>query len=115
MIEKVIPKDLNALVATADRCCAPTRLVPPATRGIGHGMLLILLVPAVSRVVAGMVDPDPRTAGGGLRRLAERGLDVSVGVEAAACQALNAPFAHRIWEKVHRTFVPACLLVCFLF
>lgn len=52
-----------------------------------------------------MVDPDPRTAGGGLRRLAEKGLDVSVGVESAACQAINAPFAHRIWEKVNHHFV----------
>lgn len=47
-----------------------------------------------------MVDPDPRTAGAGLRRLADAGLDVCIGVEAAACQALNAPFIHRILEKV---------------
>lgn len=56
--------------------------------------------PPPCRVVAGMVDPDPRTAGSGLRRLANAGLDVSVGVEGAACQALNAPFVHRISEKV---------------
>lgn len=53
-----------------------------------------------ARVVAGMVDPDPRTAGSGLRRLADAGMEVSVGVEGAACQALNAPFVHRILEKV---------------
>lgn len=58
-----------------------------------------LLDSGVARVVAGMVDPDPRTAGAGLRRLADAGLDVCIGVEAAACQALNAPFIHRILEK----------------
>ncbi|CAM9893770.1 unnamed protein product, partial [Choristocarpus tenellus] len=55
-----------------------------------------LLESGVKRVVAGMVDPDPRTAGGGLRRLAEGGVEVSVGVEGDACQELNAPFVHRI-------------------
>ena len=47
-----------------------------------------------------MVDPDPRTAGSGLRRLADEGLDVTVGVEGAACQALNCAFVHRVSEKV---------------
>lgn len=47
-----------------------------------------------------MVDPDPRTAGSGLRRLADAGIDVSVGVEGAACQALNAAFVHRVSQKV---------------
>jgi diaminohydroxyphosphoribosylaminopyrimidine deaminase / 5-amino-6-(5-phosphoribosylamino)uracil reductase len=48
------------------------------------------------RVVAGMVDPDPRTAGGGLKRLADAGIDVVVGIEGSSCRALNAPFVHRI-------------------
>jgi hypothetical protein len=48
------------------------------------------------RVVAGMVDPDPRTAGGGLKRLADAGIDVVVGIEGGPCRALNAPFVHRI-------------------
>lgn len=65
-----------------------------------------------------MVDPDPRTAGSGLRRLSDAGLDVSVGVEGAACQALNSPFVHRILEKVRllliglrrvwNCYLPAC-------
>ncbi|CAM9501607.1 unnamed protein product [Phaeothamnion confervicola] len=55
-----------------------------------------LVAAGVRRVVAGMVDPDPRTAGGGLRRLAEEGMDVTLGVEGRACQRMNAPFVHRI-------------------
>ena len=43
-----------------------------------------------------MVDPDPRTAGGGLKRLAEAGIDVVLGIEGGSCRALNAPFVHRI-------------------
>ena len=50
-----------------------------------------------------MVDPDPRTAGSGLRRLADQGLDVTVGVEGAACQALNSAFVHRVSQKVMQT------------
>lgn len=54
----------------------------------------------IKRVVTGMVDPDPRTAGGGLRRLADAGIDVSVGVEGAACQELNSAFVHRVSHRV---------------
>ncbi|CAN0409982.1 unnamed protein product, partial [Ectocarpus sp. 8 AP-2014] len=63
-------------------------------------VLCLFLVSNPSRVVAGMVDPDPRTAGSGLRRLADAGIDVSVGVEGAACHALNSAFVHRVSHKV---------------
>lgn len=55
-----------------------------------------LLKSGVARVVAGMVDPDPRVAGGGLQRLAEAGVQVMVGVEEERCRAINAPFVHCI-------------------
>lgn len=50
----------------------------------------------IRRVVVGMVDPDPRVAGGGIDRLREAGIDVTVGVEQAACEKLNEAFVHRI-------------------
>jgi len=40
----------------------------------------LLVEAGVARVVAAMVDPDPRTAGGGLRRLADAGVAVTTGV-----------------------------------
>jgi diaminohydroxyphosphoribosylaminopyrimidine deaminase / 5-amino-6-(5-phosphoribosylamino)uracil reductase len=50
----------------------------------------------VTRVVVGMVDPNPQVAGGGIEKLHQAGIEVSVGVEAEACQELNEAFTHRI-------------------
>lgn len=55
-----------------------------------------LIQAGVKKVVVGMVDPDPRVAGGGIARLRAAGIEVITGVEAAACLALNAGFCHRI-------------------
>lgn len=56
----------------------------------------------VAKVVVGMVDPDPRVAGGGIARLQAVGIEVVVGVEEADCQTLNEAFTHRILH--HRPF-----------
>lgn len=53
----------------------------------------------LSRVVVGMVDPNPKVAGGGIATLRKAGIDVTIGVEEADCQILNEAFVHRI---VHR-------------
>ncbi len=55
-----------------------------------------VIAAGIHRVVVGMVDPDPRTAGQGIERLRQAGLEVTVGVEEAACRELNAAFCHRI-------------------
>jgi len=64
---------------------------PPCTEAI--------LRSGVRRVVVGMVDPDPRVSGGGIDRLRQSGLTVEVGIEEAACQALNEAFVHRIQQQ----------------
>jgi diaminohydroxyphosphoribosylaminopyrimidine deaminase / 5-amino-6-(5-phosphoribosylamino)uracil reductase len=53
----------------------------------------------VSRVVAGMVDPNPQVAGGGMARLQQAGIEVVVGVEEAACQELNEAFVYRVQHQ----------------
>jgi diaminohydroxyphosphoribosylaminopyrimidine deaminase/5-amino-6-(5-phosphoribosylamino)uracil reductase len=58
-----------------------------------------LVAAGVSRVVVGMVDPDPRVSGGGIERLRAAGIEVIVGVEEAACRQLNEAFIHRILYK----------------
>lgn len=55
-----------------------------------------LIRTGVKKVVVGMVDPDPRVAGGGIARLRAAGIEVITGVEEGACLALNAGFCHRI-------------------
>jgi len=64
-------------------CCHHGR-TPPCTDAI--------LASGISRVVVGMVDPDPRVSGEGLRILEDAGLDVVVGVSEDACRRLNAPY-----------------------
>lgn len=64
---------------------------PPCSEG--------LINAGVSKVVVGMVDPNPLVAGGGIARLRAAGVEVVVGVEEAACQKLNEGFIHRILYK----------------
>jgi diaminohydroxyphosphoribosylaminopyrimidine deaminase/5-amino-6-(5-phosphoribosylamino)uracil reductase len=61
-----------------------------------------IVAAGVSRVVVGMVDPDPRVSGGGIARLREAGIEVIVGIEEADCRTLNEAFIHRI--LYHRPF-----------
>lgn len=53
----------------------------------------------VRRVIVGMVDPNPIVAGMGLDRLRAAGVEVVLGVEEAACRALNAPYLLALSER----------------
>lgn len=53
----------------------------------------------VARVVVGTVDPNPQVGGAGIATLRSAGIEVVVGVEEAACQALNEAFFHRISHR----------------
>ncbi len=55
-----------------------------------------LVKAGVARVVAAMVDPDPRVAGQGLQRLRQAGIEVSSGVLEAQARELNCGFLSRI-------------------
>ena len=58
-----------------------------------------LIKAKVAKVVAGMVDPDPRVAGSGINKLRDAGIEVVVGVEETACRQLNEAFIHRILHQ----------------
>ena len=59
-----------------------------------------LISAKIAKVFVGMVDPDPRVAGGGIDRLHQAGIAVIVGVEEADCRQLNEAFIHRL--RYHR-------------
>jgi diaminohydroxyphosphoribosylaminopyrimidine deaminase / 5-amino-6-(5-phosphoribosylamino)uracil reductase len=97
--------EIEALRAAGERARGATLYVslepcdhhgktPPCTEAI--------LAAGVRRVVAACDDPSP-VAQGGARRLREAGIDVLVGVEAAAAWELNAPFFHAL--RSDRPFV----------
>ncbi len=71
--------------------CNHTGRTPPCTEAI--------LAAGIRRVVVGMIDPDPRVAGGGVERLRQAGLEVIVGVEETACHQLNEAFIHSIQQQ----------------
>lgn len=55
-----------------------------------------LMQAGVARVVAGMIDPNPKVSGRGLARLAAAGIQTRVGVLEDACLALNEAFVAQV-------------------
>ncbi len=55
-----------------------------------------LIAAGVAAVVIGTVDPNPKVAGTGIQKLRDAGIAVEVGVLAAECQRLIAPFKKHI-------------------
>jgi diaminohydroxyphosphoribosylaminopyrimidine deaminase/5-amino-6-(5-phosphoribosylamino)uracil reductase len=55
-----------------------------------------LIAAGIRRVVVACQDPDPRVAGGGVRRLTEAGIEVATGLCEAEALALNQGFFSRI-------------------
>lgn len=65
----------------------------------------------VSKVVIGMVDPDPRVSGAGLTFLRDNGVDVKVlgGLDGDSCKRLNLPYIHRLLYKRPLALVWMCI------
>jgi diaminohydroxyphosphoribosylaminopyrimidine deaminase/5-amino-6-(5-phosphoribosylamino)uracil reductase len=71
--------------------CAHYGKTPPCSKA--------LIEAGIARVFIGMVDPDPRVCGKGIRQLQEAGIETLVGVEEADCRKLNEAFIHRICHR----------------
>ena len=63
----------------------------------------LIVKKGVRRVVVGILDPNPQVSGKGVQKLREAGIEVTVGVEQAACRRLNKRFLC-LHEK-HRPYV----------
>jgi diaminohydroxyphosphoribosylaminopyrimidine deaminase/5-amino-6-(5-phosphoribosylamino)uracil reductase len=82
--EKAVGADVYV---TLEPCSHHGRTPPCAEALIGAG---------VARVFAGMVDPNPKVSGGGVRMLEEACIQVVVGVLERECLALNEAFAKHV-------------------
>ncbi|PSJ44775.1 bifunctional diaminohydroxyphosphoribosylaminopyrimidine deaminase/5-amino-6-(5-phosphoribosylamino)uracil reductase RibD [Zobellella endophytica] len=75
--------------------CSHHGRTPPCAQGLIDG--------GVARVVAAMVDPNPRVAGRGLAMLQEAGIQAEAGLMNEAAEAVNVGFLHRM--RTGRPFV----------
>jgi diaminohydroxyphosphoribosylaminopyrimidine deaminase / 5-amino-6-(5-phosphoribosylamino)uracil reductase len=87
--------EIHALRAAGDRARGATlycSLEPCCHSGRTGPCAFAVADAGIARVVAAVEDPNPLVAGGGVRYLRERGVDVAVGVRAAQSRRLNEVF-----------------------
>lgn len=71
------------MIVNLEPCCHHGRTAPCTDAILSSGL---------TRIVVGMVDPNPLMSGQGLQILRDAGIEVELGVEEAACHSLNASF-----------------------
>lgn len=75
------------LYVTLEPCCHQGK-TPPCTD--------IIIEKGIGRVFVGAKDPNPKVAGGGLKKLREAGIEVVTGILEKSCLRLNEIFFHYI-------------------
>ena len=92
-VAKANPEELGASEATRGATLYVT-LEPCNHEGRTPPCVDAILKAGIKRVVIGCEDPNPSVEGGGIDRLREAGLDVTVGVARSECEQLIRP-----WRK----------------
>ncbi len=91
--------EINALAAAGDRArgaTASVSLEPCHHHGRTPPCDEALIAAGVKRVVAAMNDPDPRTAGHGMERIKQAGIEVATGMLEDEAHELNIGFVSRL-------------------
>jgi len=102
--------EIEALAAAGDAAAGATlatTLEPCDHVGRTGPCTEAIIESGVVRVLVGVEDPDPLVAGAGVRRLRAAGIEVALGVEAAAAAEQLAPYLHH--RRTGRPFVVAKL------
>jgi diaminohydroxyphosphoribosylaminopyrimidine deaminase/5-amino-6-(5-phosphoribosylamino)uracil reductase len=79
------------LYVTLEPCCHTDKKTPPCTKAI--------IASGIKRVVAAMIDPNPRVSGRGMRELQKAGIETEVGIMRAEAKKLNEAFTKFITRK----------------
>ncbi len=97
--------EVHALTAAGDKATGATAYVtlePCSHQGRTPPCADALIDAGVSRVVYGMIDPNPRVAGAGIRRLQQAGIEVDGPLLPEQAEALNPGYNKRQREGLPR-------------
>ena len=98
--------EIVALKQAGEKACGATLYVtlePCNHTGRTGPCTETIIAAGISRVVAAMEDPNPKTRGSGFTRLRGAGIEVESGAFEAEAEKLNEAFA--CWIKAHKPFV----------
>ena len=101
------PDALRKVTSSAQGATMYVNLEPCCHHGRTAPCTDALLQAGISRVVVGMVDPNPIVAGKGIGLLKAAGVHVEVGVEERACRELNAGYLKAMHTGVPRVWLKA--------
>lgn len=79
------------LFVTLEPCCHTGKRTPPCTRAI--------ITSGIKKVVAAMIDPNPKVAGMGLKELRDAGIVTEMGIMESGARVLNEAFIKYITKK----------------
>ncbi|MBI5409804.1 MAG: bifunctional diaminohydroxyphosphoribosylaminopyrimidine deaminase/5-amino-6-(5-phosphoribosylamino)uracil reductase RibD [Nitrospirae bacterium] len=79
------------LYVTLEPCCHTGKRTPPCTKAI--------IQSGIKKVVAAMIDPNPRVSGTGLKELREAGIETTSGLMEEEARELNEAFIKYITKK----------------
>ncbi len=79
------------LYVNLEPCCHTDKKTPPCTKSI--------IQSEIKKVVAAMLDPNPKVSGKGIKELQNAGIETEVGVMETEAKKLNETFIKFITEK----------------